>query len=91
MTAQVAVVLSEARQVLSIPVSALRDKGKDGRQTVKVLVAGVPQERTIRVGISNNVNAQVIDGLREGERVLIGDAAAPVTIASPGPPPGGRR
>jgi membrane fusion protein, macrolide-specific efflux system len=95
MTAQVAVVLSEARQVLSIPVSALRDKGKDGRQTVKVLVAGVPQERTIRVGISNNVNAQVIDGLREGERVLIGDAAAPVTAASAGPPhgppPGGRR
>jgi macrolide-specific efflux system membrane fusion protein len=94
MTAQVAVVLSEAKQVLSIPVSALRDKGKDGRPTVKVLINGVPQERTIRVGISNNVNAQVIDGLQEGERVLIGDAAAPVATASAGPPPGpppGRR
>lgn len=94
MTAQVAVVLSEAKQVVSIPVSALRDKGKDGRQSVQVLVNGVPQERTIRVGISNNVNVQVIEGLREGERVTIGDGAAQTATASssrpPGPPPGRR-
>ncbi len=94
MTAQVAVVLSEARQVLSIPVSALRDKGKNGRQKVKVLVNGKPGDRTIRVGISNSVNAQVVSGLREGEKVIIGDAASQVSTASsagqpPGPP--GRR
>jgi macrolide-specific efflux system membrane fusion protein len=95
MTAQVAVVLSEAKQVLSIPVSALRDKGMDGRQTVKVLVNGVSVDRTIRVGISNHVNAQVIDGLREGDRVVIGDATVPTAATNasmppPGPPPGRR-
>lgn len=94
MTAQVAVVLSEAKQVLAIPASALRDKGKNGRQTVKVLVDGKAEVRTIRVGISDNVNAQVISGLRKGEQVIIGDAASPASTAgsgaSPGPPPGRR-
>lgn len=94
MTAQVAVVLSEAKQVIAIPVSALRDKRKDGRQTVQVLVNGMPQERTIRVGISNNVNVQVTEGLRAGERVVIGDTAAQTPVATssgpPGPPPGRR-
>jgi macrolide-specific efflux system membrane fusion protein len=95
MTAQVAVILAKAEQVLAIPVSALRDKGKEGRQTVKVLINGMPQDKTIRVGIANSVNAQVLDGLREGERVVIGDTAVTTTAASsgmhPGPPPGGRR
>jgi macrolide-specific efflux system membrane fusion protein len=94
MTAQVAIVLSEAKQVLSIPVSALRNKSKDGRQAVKVLVAGVPQERTIKAGISNNVSVQVTDGLREGDLVVIGDTTLPATTASTGmpagPPPGRR-
>ncbi|MEA5115451.1 MAG: macrolide transporter subunit MacA [Geobacteraceae bacterium] len=95
MTAQVAVVLSEARQVLSIPVSALRDKGKNGQQKVKVLVNGKAEDRTVRVGISNNVNVQLISGLREGEKVIIGDAASQVSTSSsagqhPGPPPGRR-
>jgi macrolide-specific efflux system membrane fusion protein len=88
MTAQVAIVLREAKQVLSIPVSALSDKGKDGRQSVKVLVNGTPQVRTINVGITDNVNAEVINGLRAGEQVLIGDAAAKVATTSSGMPPG---
>lgn len=95
MTAQVAVVLSEAKQVLSIPVSALRDKGTSGNQTVKVLVNGKAEARSIRIGISNNVNAQVLSGLREGEKVIIGDAASQVATAATssgpsGPPPGRR-
>lgn len=94
MTAQVAVVLSEARQVLSIPVSALRDKGKNGRQKVKVMVNGKAEDRTVLVGISNNVNVQVVSGLRQGEKVIIGDAASQVSTTSsgqsPGPPPGRR-
>ena len=94
MTAQVTIVLSEAKQVLSIPVSALSNKGKDGRQAVKVLVAGVPQERTIKVGICNNVSVQVTDGLRDGDLVVIGDTTLPATTVSTGmpagPPPGRR-
>ena len=94
MTAQVAIVLNRAQQALCIPVSALGEKGKDGRCAVKVLTGEAAEARTIRTGISNNVQVQVLEGLREGERVVIGDSTSlPKTEASamPPPPPGGRR
>lgn len=91
MTAQVSVVLSQAKQALCIPASSLRNKEKAGYYMVKVLRNEAAENRTIRVGINNNVNVQVLEGLKEGEKVIIGDApASSVTTGkgSPGPPPG---
>ncbi len=93
MTTQVAVVLNQVKQALCIPVSALGDKQKDGKATVKVLAGELAETRTIRTGISDNVQIQVLDGLREGEKVIVGDSSnLPKTDsgAMP-PPPGGRR
>lgn len=94
MTAQVAIVLNQVKQALCIPASALRDTQKDGRFTVMVLVGDVAETRTIRTGISNNVQVQVLEGLREGEKVVVGDSAtlptADKTSAMP-PPSGGKR
>ena len=95
MTAQVSIVLNEVNKALCIPVSALGDKGKDGRCAVRVLRNNMPENRRIRTGVSDNVQVQVIEGLREGETVVIGDsasasaAASTQTSRSPGPP-GGR-
>jgi len=93
MTTQVVIVLNQARQALSIPVSALGDKQKDGRSTVKVLVGDVAETRTIRTGISNNVQVQVLEGLHEGEKVVVGDSTSlPKTESSAMPPhSGGKR
>jgi macrolide-specific efflux system membrane fusion protein len=96
MTAQVSIVLDEAKRVLCIPVSTLGDRRKDGRYPVKIFRDNKPETRMIRVGINNKVYAQVLDGLREGDKVVVGDsssvAAAEKTTAQfpPGPPPGGR-
>ena len=91
MTAQVAIVLNQARQALCIPVSALGEKLKDGRMTVKVLAGEQPEVRTIRTGISNSVQIQVIEGLRDGEKVIIGDSSnLPKTDSNTMPPPGRR-
>jgi macrolide-specific efflux system membrane fusion protein len=91
MTVQVAVVLNQARQALCIPVSALGDKRQDGTATVRVLTGEQAQTRSIRTGISNNVQIQVLDGLKEGERVIIGDSSSlPKTDPSKMPPPGRR-
>jgi membrane fusion protein, macrolide-specific efflux system len=93
MTAQVSILLNEARQVLAIPVGALPEKGRGGRTTVKVLVHGESKDRTIRTGISNNVNIQVLEGLQQGERVVVGETSVPAATTTgpmhPGPPPGG--
>lgn len=91
MTTQVAVVLNQARQALCIPVSALGEKHKDGTTTVRVLAGEQAQTRTIRTGISNNVQIQVLEGLKEGEKVIIGDSSSlPKTDSSKMPPPGRR-
>lgn len=81
MTAQVSIVAARADRTLTVPATALGARGKDGRYTVKVLEgeAGQAQkvsQRQVRVGLNNRVQAQVLDGLKEGERVVIGDASA---------------
>ncbi|AOY01736.1 macrolide transporter subunit MacA [Jeongeupia sp. USM3] len=75
MTAQVSIVQGEAKQVLALPVAALGKQEKDGRYAVRVLENDQPQERKVRIGLNDNVNAQVIDGLKEGDKVIVGDPA----------------
>ncbi|GFO53839.1 drug-efflux protein [Geomonas sp. Red276] len=90
MTAQVAVVLDQARQALCIPVSALGEK-KNGRCTVRVLKGEGVERRTVRTGITDNVQVQVLEGIAPGEKVVIGDSSmVPAASSSQamGPPPG---
>lgn len=92
MTAQVSIVASRADNTLTVPATALGARGKDGRYTVKVLEgeAGQAQkvsQRQVRVGLNNRVQAQILEGLKEGERVVIGDASANGASRSRGGPP----
>ncbi|WP_036666596.1 efflux RND transporter periplasmic adaptor subunit [Paludibacterium yongneupense] len=93
MTAQVNIVLAKARAALIVPASALGPRAGDGRYAVQVVGADgrTVHARQIRIGINNHVNAQILDGLQEGERVVIRQAAATASTESthPGPPPGG--
>ncbi|AZY50182.1 macrolide transporter subunit MacA [Bordetella avium] len=77
MTAQVFLVLGEASQVLQIPSSALGKRGDDGRYTVRVVLGpeGKTEERQVRIGMNNNVMAEVLDGLQEGEQVVSAEVA----------------
>ncbi|WP_028319503.1 efflux RND transporter periplasmic adaptor subunit [Desulfobulbus elongatus] len=90
MTTQVNIVLAEATDVLVIPAAALGDKGKDGLYTVRVETAsGTIEQRRVKIGLNTNVQAEVVEGLREGERVIIGDqivAAASTTSTQRRPP-----
>ncbi|WP_175973407.1 macrolide transporter subunit MacA [Burkholderia sp. BCC1047] len=77
MTAQVNIVLGDARNALIIPAAALGEKRKDGTVAVRVLRAdGSTETRHIRIGINNNVRVEVLAGLKDGERVVIGEASA---------------
>ncbi|PMS32242.1 macrolide-specific efflux system membrane fusion protein [Trinickia symbiotica] len=75
MTAQVSVVLGKASRALAIPASALGAKASDGSHSVRVLANdGRVETRNVRIGINNNVKAEVFAGLSEGERVIVGTA-----------------
>ena len=89
MTAQATIVLDKVKDALLVPAAALGAKDKDGRFTVRVVSeaaasagAGVPQERKVRIGLNNRVQAQVLDGLKAGERVVTSEAPVPGGAAS---------
>lgn len=90
MTAQVYIVLANAKNVLTVPSAALTAAGKGG-YTVRVLTdpKKPPAARTVSVGINNNVTAQVLSGLKAGEKVIVGEGAAKEAPARPPGSPGG--
>ncbi|WP_312226142.1 efflux RND transporter periplasmic adaptor subunit [Stutzerimonas nitrititolerans] len=91
MTAQVSIVLDSARDVPSIPSSALGRAGRDGLYTVQVLKAdGGVEPRRIRIGLEDSINVQVLEGLELGEQVVLGDAAAGSSTVMRGRGPGMR-
>lgn len=72
MTAQVSIVLGKADDALKIPVTALGKRlGKD-KYEVQVLVKGKPQTREITTALNNRVDVEVLDGLKEGDQVVVG-------------------
>ncbi len=116
MTAQVSVMLAQAKDALLIPTVALGPKVPEGsrgpgantangeqraarskqegqrqqrRQTDAAALAksnsyvvrvvnkdGQPEPRTIKVGLNNGSNVQVLEGLKEGELVVVGEVTA---------------
>jgi membrane fusion protein, macrolide-specific efflux system len=85
MTAQVSITRGVSTGVLAIPAAALREQGLDGRYAVRVQGAnGLAETRQIRVGVNNHVLAEVLEGLKEGESVITGDAPLSSPNASQG-------
>jgi macrolide-specific efflux system membrane fusion protein len=71
MTAQVFFVSGSAQNVLTAPISAFHSQGND-RQTAQVLAAnGQIEERQVRTGLSDRLRVQILDGLQEGDKLLI--------------------
>lgn len=71
MTAQVQFVEGHARSALTIPLAALRD----GDRVRVVNERGAVEERQLRIGLRDRMRVQVLTGLAEGERLLVGDEA----------------
>lgn len=98
MTAEVHIVTGEARDVLTVPSSAITGQGAQAQVTV-LTPSGRPEMRRVTVGLDNGTNAEVTDGLAEGEQVVLGQAAEGGSSQSGpgfgpgmgGPPMGGGR
>jgi len=79
MTAQATIVVSSLKDVLAVPSSALGARQPDGRYAVRVKEGTAIVDRTVRIGLNNRVQAQVLEGLRAGEQVVTSEAAGPRT------------
>jgi membrane fusion protein, macrolide-specific efflux system len=91
MTTEVHIVLAQAKGVLSIPATALGERDAQGAYTVSVVNReGRAQPRKVHIGLNNKLSAEVLDGLQEGERIVLGEGSATLSTSStrrPGPPP----
>jgi macrolide-specific efflux system membrane fusion protein len=76
MTARTTIVLVNAKRVLTVPSAALGARGVDGRYGVRVLQGdGRIIGKQVRIGLNNRVQAEVLEGLTEGEKVVTSEAA----------------
>ncbi len=89
MTAQATIVVAEARSVLLIPSAALGEKHSSDWYSVRVLKDASFVERRVRVGLDNRVQAEVLEGLTIGERVVTSEGGAH-SNSPPGSLPGNR-
>jgi HlyD family secretion protein len=89
MSARVAVLAQEVKNVLTVPLQAVqeRDSRSGGlgllvgtKPVVFIVKDGKAEERTIRSGTSTRRAVEVIEGVSEGETILTGPAKALTSI-----------
>ena len=87
MTANMVISVREAKGVLTIPMTALQANA-DGADEVQVMAAdGKPQPREVKLGINDGVNTEVVEGLKEGEQVVVSSGSGEGSIPmGPGGP-----
>ncbi|WP_201571595.1 efflux RND transporter periplasmic adaptor subunit [Psychrobacter nivimaris] len=82
MTAQIYIIVNEAKNTLLVPSTVIQEKRTKGKEKGKAATGkfvrvlrddGTVEERTVEVGIDNRVNAQILSGLKEGEEVIISE------------------
>jgi macrolide-specific efflux system membrane fusion protein len=83
MTAQVFIVLAQAKNVLLIPAAAIGNADEGAEINVQVLNAdGSVELRAVKIGIKSEISAEVTAGLKENEQVVTGGLTAQVNKTS---------
>jgi HlyD family secretion protein len=71
-----------------------REKGGPMERTIYTLVDGKPHPVTVKLGISDSIFTEVLEGLKEGDEVITGSVTAQAPVTPPAgnnPLSGGRR
>lgn len=71
MTANVLIFLDQRKGILTVPNKAVQREGQ--RKFVLALEKGVPDKRYVEVGWKDQQNTEILDGLREGDLVILGE------------------
>jgi multidrug efflux pump subunit AcrA (membrane-fusion protein) len=89
LTATADIDIYSVQNVLLVPLSAVTTTPEGSFVTVMVSAKGQPERRQVTLGQQNLEFAEVLSGLKEGDKVLIQEKAvvgAPVYSPMPGPP-----
>jgi macrolide-specific efflux system membrane fusion protein len=93
MTAQVTIVLKTADDVLTVPASVLTRKTRDGSYMLPVWnqQKEAVEPTKVTIGLNNNVTAEVLSGLKEGDLVVNATVASTSTTRGGNAQGGGNR
>mgnify|MGYP002514625847 CR=1 FL=1 len=74
MTAEVTIVLGESKNALTLPIAVLDRKVGDDQYKIRVLDKDNNlQEKLIKVGMKDNIHYEILEGLEDDDRVVIGN------------------
>lgn len=74
MTAQVYIVRNKANGVLSVPAAAVKTDPKLGSYVEVVQADGTTKKQMVKTGTTNRINTQVVSGVNQGDKVVVGEA-----------------
>ncbi len=77
MSVSAAIITDIKQDVLLVPNSAVKSEGDT--QYVEVMAESVPQQRSVKTGLSNDTTTEIISGLEEGEQVVTQTTTANTT------------
>jgi macrolide-specific efflux system membrane fusion protein len=80
MTAQVSIIINQSKDALLVPAQVLQPSQTRGYSRVPVLVNGNVEYKEVKVGINNKINAEITEGLSEGDEIVLGDSTGNTTI-----------
>lgn len=80
MTTQAQITIAQRDNVLVVPTTVIKRRGKNNY--VLVLENGNSVEKPIKIGLSDSKNTEVLDGLNEGEQVIVTQRADGEQISS---------
>jgi multidrug efflux pump subunit AcrA (membrane-fusion protein) len=79
LSASADVVLEQTENALVIPQSAV--ESRDGRAYVRVKNGQQYERREVKLGLADHVRVAVIDGLREGDEIALGERSGGALVA----------
>jgi multidrug efflux pump subunit AcrA (membrane-fusion protein) len=75
MNVSVRIIVAQKRNVLQVPLEAVTRDDENNAIVSVVNAAGNVLEREVTLGLANNKNVEILEGLRAGERVIVEEAA----------------
>lgn len=89
MTARATIQVGESKNAILVPVAAVKEQ--NGQQYVQVNTNGRVENRNVTTGLTDEEKIEIIDGLSEGETVVVPETKAQTTNKkqnqNQGPPP----
>ncbi len=72
MTVQMNIPIAHVEDVVAVPVGAVF-RGEGNSRVVYVLAGDKTEKRVVKVGVSNTEHAQILQGVAEGEKILLNE------------------